>query len=680
MSRTPPLISILSLACITLLSTACQSPKAEIGSGGYEDGFQQRRTILIDTIADDYKPTDYSDRGKYSFPKVIARIEKYGLSDEEAAGYLQEYADGKYGFFHFPFVGIARIMEMYPEVAAVEENEHEFLKRILLYDPEYHYNALTGEGTENHISMSRTNGYLFAQAAMEYEDLESVAAEWSPVLKEWIEDWSKRIYAYGTGEWDSNPYTAYNLVGWLNLYDFADDPEVRLAAQAVLDYYASNIALKYTQGLLGGPESRGSRNYGPLSRSATEYLGWLWFGPTELSAQDEFFKPSEYIQAIYAATSTYRPPVALMDLALKEIPKPAVYHNSKPNYQLTERAQSHEVYRIDDTFTLGTVQAPYGGWINTAYGVINWKLIIENNEGAPAVILGNGGMKSPDSPRGRNPFDQFLQYGSVVVQMTRVPGKAEEIQEEVAALFKEWRKESNDDFNTRWGRRHQFEETHVSDSGKGSLENATKSIIHLPEEMDFALVNNWAFTRYADTYISFRTLSGLPPELMPGQLIDQAQRDEVAGFVTEVANANDHTSFEAFIRKSMENNMAPADKEASLEFHYNTLDGDSLVFTYSTLGTWEEMIVDWGSGVEEKRIGFNTRDWKQPDWPSGEGHGRIPDLMVNGAEWPKLQSTAILSGPFLHLEDSILKIEDTAGHVHCVDYSADTPVFSFTGK
>lgn len=673
MSRIPQnaLFPKILLAAILSLP-GCESTQTGETLPNGEEAFAERCSILVHQISEEYEPVDYSDRGKYSFPKAIARMNKYGMEDPESAGYIQEYADGKYGFFHFPFVGIARILALYPDAPAVRENRAAFLERILLHDPEYHYNAVTGEGTENHVSMSRTSGYLFAEMAMGEDELDGVAQEWQSRLKEWILDWSKRVYTYGTGEWDSNPYTAYNLVGWLNLYDFAEDPEVRLAARAVLDYYAANIALKYTQGLLGGPESRGSGQYGPLSRSATEYLAWLWFGPTSLAENEDFFSGNEFIQSIHAATSGYRPPQPLRKLAMKELPKPAVYHNSKPNYQLTEKAESHEVFRIDKTFTMGTAQTPYGGWTNASYGLINWKLIIEKENGLPAVIIGNGGMKSLNNPRGRNPFDQFLQYGRVIVQMTRVPENAEQIEADVAAVFNEWRAASEEDFEQRWGRPHQFTGTHMEDSGKGQLTNANKSIIHLPEELDYALLNNWAFTKYADTYLAFRTLSGQPPDLKPGRLIDEAPRDHVSGFIMEVANADEHASYEAFIKAVAANNLAFAESRGPLEFVYQSLDGDSLDFRYSTSGSWKEMIFDWGSGVVEQQVGFNTPDWKQPEWPSGEGHGRIPELIVNGNEvtWP--DPAAVLDGPLLRLADHILLIGDGA---YTVDYSGTLPVF-----
>jgi hypothetical protein len=198
-------------------------------------------------------------------------------------------------------------------------------------------------------------------------------------------------------------------------------------------------------------------------------------------------------------------------------------------------------------------------------------------------------------------------------------------------------------------------------------------------DLDYALVNNWAFTSYAETYLAFRTLSGSPPDLEPGRLIDTAPRDEVSGFILEVANASEFSSYEAFIEKVIENNISFAESRSELEFNYKTLEGNDLVFTYNTSGTWREMIFDWGSGVVEQRVGFNTTDWKQPEWPSGEGHGRIPSLRVNGEEMRWTEQAPVLSGPFLHLNEKILRIEDPDGPAYEVDYSATLPVFTSNG-
>lgn len=123
----------------------------------------------------------------------------------------------------------------------------------------------------------------------------------------------------GVAEWDSSSYTTFNLIGWLNLYDFAKDEKIKKAAQAVLDYYASTIALKYTYGIYGGAEQRGGGAVESF-RSYTDYLAWLWFSE-EIPKDDKFLVWPAYIQTIYAATSSYRPPKEALALARKNLIK-----------------------------------------------------------------------------------------------------------------------------------------------------------------------------------------------------------------------------------------------------------------------------------------------------------------------------------------------------------------------
>jgi hypothetical protein len=639
-----------------------------------EEAFQERRSLLLHQIAEEYRPVDYHDRGKYSFPTVIARMTEYGPNDPRAGAYIAEYARGEYDFFHFPFIGLARILGLFPESPFVRQAEPGFLERILLHEEGDHYNALTGEGTENHVSMSRTSGYLFAQEAARIPRLAEEAGRWQELLGEWIRARAQRIYHYGTGEWDSNPYTAYNLIGWLNLHDFAGDPEIRAAARAVLDYHAANMALKMTQGILGGPESRGGTRYGPLSRSATEYIAWIWFGPNELADREAFFKPNEYIQAVHAATSGYRPPAVLSDLFHKEIPTPALYHNTKPEYLLTRRAESHEVFHIGDSFTLGTAQVPHGGWMNTAYGIINWKLVMMDRDGLPAVIMGNGGMKSMTHARGRNPFDQFLQHRSTVVQMTRVPENAEAIQAEVGRIFEAWREDVRADFKERWGREHTFHGKHLSNNGRGALENARFSNVFIPESATVAQSGAKTFLQYGGTYVALLPLSGSAPVYEERRITDSASRGKVSGFVIEVAEGDDYASLDAFMSAFTAARLEP-DPDDPLAFRYRSPNGDSLWFRYADRGSWQEMIYDWGSGVTEQQVGFNTEAWQQPDWPSGKDHGRIPILRVNG-EPVRYSDSAILSGPFLKLENALLRISDPEGNRYSVDYSEPVPRFA----
>ncbi|MFO7724568.1 MAG: hypothetical protein R6V45_03380, partial [Oceanipulchritudo sp.] len=359
----------------------------------------------------------------------------------------------------------------------------------------------------------------------------------------------------------------------------------------------------------------------------------------------------------------------------KRLPTPALYHNTKPDYLLTKKAESYETFLIEEAFTLGTARTPHGGWMNTAYGNINWKLVARADADRPPVVLsGNGGMKSMDHPRGRNPFDQFLQYRSTVVQMTRVPAEAEAIEEEVRGLFEEWRKRSRNDFRERWGRRHLFHESHISDAARGDLAKARFSILHLPGESAPLIEGRRAFLQLNRTYVAVLSLSGSPLARDGNRLMDKAPRDALSGFVIEAANASDYEDFADF-RTASKASLLETDPEDPLKVHYTTLAGEEIAFRYADSGKWQEMIYDWGSGVTERRISFNTTDWTQPDWPQGPNQGRLPRLWVEGRLRQPPPDPPVLDGPFLSLSGGILQIEDTDGRWYKVDYSGDRPVF-----
>ena len=638
----------------------------------WEAGFVGRRQILMRQIAEEYRPTDWHDRGKYSFPKALARLYLHGTEDEEANGYIAEYAleSGRgYGFFHFPFVGMSRLMKEFPGAPALAGHHAEFLERILRDTS--HYNALTAEGTENHVAMSRTSGYLFATEALDLPALAETAEDWEARLKAWALDWARKIYQVGTAEWDSSVYTPYNLIGWINLYDHAGDAEVRAAARAVLDYYAAALALKYTQRVHGGPESRGTTNYTRRS-SASEYLGWLWFGHAREADEPGFWRTSEYIQSVYAALTDYRPPAAAVALARKEFPRPATYINTKPSYLLTRPAESVEVFHIGETYTIGSVFTPYGGWANSSYGTVNWKMVLENPGGAPGIVWGNGGMKSDAHGRGRNPFDQFAQHESVLVQMTLVPENAAEIRDEVNALIDEWKEAYRRDFVKRWG--DDSDHNPVGRGGQGSLEDAPRSHLFLPADAEVLEADGVVFAAYAGTWLAVRSLAEETPRRENNRLSDHGVPGTLAGFVLEVGSFPAHGSFGDFRRAVLGRTVLDRTRLGEGRLVYTDLAGREIDVRFNTTGEWVEPDYDWNYGVTEQRVILTTDDWKQPDWPSGECHGRLASWSVDGVPVDHATRRAVFDGPDLHLDRGVLRLRGKEA-THVVDFTGTLPDF-----
>ncbi len=638
----------------------------------WEAGFAERRRLLIEQIAENYRPTDWHDRGKYSFPKALARFYLHGTEDGEGNAYIAEYAEESgrgYRFFHFPFVGMSRLMKEFPEAPALVEHRDEFLGRILTDTS--HYNALTAEGTENHVGMSRTSGYLFATEAREIPGLAATAEDWEARIKAWALDWARKIYHVGTGEWDSSVYTTYNLIGWINLHDHAHDAELRATARAVLDFYAAAIALKYTQRVYGGPESRGTTDYTRRS-SATEYLGWLWFGQAAEVDEPEFWRTSEYIQSIYAALSDYRPPAAAVALARKEFPRPATYVNTKPSYLLTRPAESVEVFHIGATYTLGSVFTPYGGWANSSYGTVNWKMVLENPGGAPGIVWGNGGMKSDRHGRGRNPFDQFAQHESVLVQMTRVPENAAAIRDEVNALIDEWKVAFRRDFEKRWD--DDTDHNPVGRGGQGSLDDAPRSHIFLPADAEVIERDGVVFAAYAGTWLAVRSLGNDLPRKSDGRLSDHGTPGSLAGFVLEAGDFLTHGPFLDFQRAVLDRTALDRSRLADGRVVYTDLAGREIDVRYQTAGEWVEPDYDWNFGVTEQRVILTTDDWIQPDWPTGEGHGRLAAWSVDGVPADHAARRAVYDGPNLSLDGGVLRLRGQEA-THVVDFSGTLPAF-----
>ena len=675
------LVGVLALAMMLPVLAGCKTLETQ---PDFQAGFEARNQILLQKVAQDYKPAQWHDRGKYSFPKAIARIEVYGNEDAEALGYLREYANGRYDFFHFPFVGLIRLLGLYPENSVIREQRQEMLERILNHDPQYHYNALTGEGTENHVAMSRTSGYLFAEEAMQYPDLAEKAAEWQRLLKPWILQWARHCYAVGTGEWDSGVYTAYNLIGWLNLYDFARDPEVKAAARAVVDYYAANMALKYTDGFHGGAESRGSTRYDQAPRTATEYFDWLWFGEADQSTGKEFFKGAEYIQAVHAASSSYRPPAAVVALARKQrgsVVMPAEYRLSKPDYLMLEAGRiGEETFCIDHSYTAGTAQTRVGGWSNASYGLINWKVVLRNPSGQPAVLWGNGGMKSTQHARGRNPWDQFGQSGRVIIQMTRVPEDAQAEAEQMAALVEHWREAHDADFQKRWGRQHMEYPEHVMDTARGKVEDASQSFVLSPgAAVPFRLVvgrTDAAWMAHGSNVVIARTLSGNAIVFADnGAIFDRTEPGDVCGFILEIVPLNeeglplDNAALQAIAGTGL------AYDADSRRWTYTDTTGRRIGFAYSETGDWEEMMFDWGWGVQDQQVSFNNPALQHPDWPVGAGQGRLLQLWVNGQSQQRLPDGVVIDGPDLRLSGGVLEVLTEGRAAYRVDFSGQLPRF-----
>ncbi len=670
----------------------------------YESDFKHRSALLIDHVANYYpgsKPgfppgadAVLDDFGKYNYPLFIAifsRNSSGSISEQMIAERMRKYAGRP--TFHFNLVGLTRLLYLFPNQAAIKENQMALLQRV--WERKDSYNTWTAEGTENHISMSKTSAYLYAQfAGDQYPDVFKDAGAKMKMMKEWIMDWSKKIFTTGTGEFNSGIYQAYNIIGWLNLYDFAKDTEVKKAARAVLDYYAAEMSLHYVQGMSGGSDMRGQNCIRSFAGSYA-YLAWLWFGdsPAMLSAQN-LGGPNnnnELIQSVHAATSAYRPPLLAVSLATQKFTYAAMYYGSKPAYSLNKQGFVKQSLYADKNYLLGAGYFPYGGWGSGNNQIVSWKLIsrVDSGNNKSAQFVSGIGIQSPKDKRfgggnKRSPYDQLVHHKNVLIQLTKLPVNAAEQQQQMQAIYEKWRSSWAADFAKRFP-------------------TDTFKLHHNPiklQEMDMSVNQSFLcfsnsgkintifdkqvlFVEMEKTFVAIRSVRGDAPSAL--QLSDGGETKftsvssvagKLVGFILEVANSSDYQNFEKFrvaiLQKTiLKNELIDSQNKIS----YLSTKGDLIEVQYQSNGTFTEPIFDFGYGVKEPMLIISEPPLQQPQWPVGEGHGRIASWSVNGQPVNLQKYWPVYTGPLLYVGKGKLILKDKSKHTYTIDYTSKIPLF-----
>lgn len=632
--------------------------------------FRKHSEAIIKALADEYQPPSLNigDPQKYYWPKVMARFEKYGTQDSLANDWIKILASRDP--FHFTLVGMVRILNLYPNAPSVKNFRQEFLKRV--FDRKDRYNSWTSEGTENHINMSRTSGYLYAQLAEENAYRVEEARKHMANMRKWILNWSKALYQNGNGEWNSSIYGMYNLIGWLNLYDFAKDKEVKNAAKAVCDFYATEFALFYSFGAIGGSEMRGN-GIGSGAGSSSAFCAQLWFSPEPMY---KIGGHKEYIQSIHAVTSSYRPPNLLIGLARKESDFQGIYKISRPGYLLAPRSFVRQTFSIGQGFTLGSSLSNYGGWSGSTSQIVPWKLVIDNGfEKDPFEMAGNGMFYSNRNGKIRDPFTQIVQFDNILIQMSILPSDYKIIDKNISDIIQEWKKKWADDFLKRFPDLKEFH--NVVNKTKTGKSNPG-SYLSFNEDVMINIENQFGFIEKQNTFIGIKTISGKPIQIDKKNtkykdlkvILDNTSVDSLGGFIVLVDNKENYKNYIQFKESFKSLNIRKTDKSIRLL----NIKGESLEAVFQTDGKFEEAIVDWGFGTDKQHFSITTPPYVQPLWPSGAGHGKMPKAFCNGndmlskLEWPEYESKA------LSLRNGILEINRN-GSSYKVDYSGDFPKF-----
>jgi hypothetical protein len=456
----------------------------------------------------------------------------------------------------------------------------------------------------------------------------SQASEREEVIKKWVLSKSKKTYQVGISEWDSSTYTPFNLIGWLNLYDFAEDKKVKNAAQAMLDYYASMMALKYTHGVYGGAEQRGG---GALAsfQSYADYLSWLWFSDY-IPKNSSFFQWPSYIQTIYAATSSYRPPQEAVALASKKSDQKAYYKNAKAYYHL-ERLEIPEFFYINRTYTLGTALLSKGDQS------INWKLVSypEKEKNTGVVTGGNSIDNSDRNGVGKTIFDKYIQQENILIQMTYVPAqlKSDFYRQKLRNLLKHFIKINPCGNSCRFLLEQKLERLiplAVYPVKNSNDDYWTGNYISYPQGAETKVKDGKYFLRLNKTYLA---ISPFPNQKISHQVATEKNRQyienqvplgKLAGFIMEVGNQYEQKSFVEFQDLIAKKTHLDTSKINSGKITYRSADGTLIDVDYQ----FQKTLPDWS--VNNNPINLNSLIHKLYDGPQLQISNRI--LRIEGPD------------------------------------------------
>ncbi len=450
--------------------------------------------------------------------------------------------------------GLARLLVQLEEAPACRATLPKVLARI--FSRKDQYNAFTGEGTENHIAMSRCPGLIFSQLASRQGDI-ATAPQRLAQMRAWIGQWSQlALQKGGSGEWNSGTYAAYNLTPWLLVYDFADRGEERAAAKPVLDLYATDLARKCSGGSLGGAESRSSRSDTSRTWNSAEYLLWFWFS---VGCEAPVWEGAEYLPLVHLALSRYRPPSDLLALARKNDLPPTQWRKSLPDYLLQFPNRSGEIFYATSAYTLGSAQLDWGGWTNGSLQLLPWKLVAWNSNGIHKIFWGNSGYRSIRHARGRNPFDQLVQHRNILVQMTRIPCQAGAIESEIRRMIDDpltgWRALHARDFTARWGYPPENSPIRYDPQLRITAPAARQSRLFFPPDLPPQALEGVYFGEWEQLCIAARPLSGQPTlwDTENSSLVDSADYDAICGWLFETALVSEDADGVRFRQKVLSN-------------------------------------------------------------------------------------------------------------------------------
>lgn len=172
--------------------------------------------------------------------------------------------------------------------------------------------------SENHLIIGLVNEYLAGRRMPErtftitgLTGAEHVARSKQPIL-----DWIDERARFGFFEWHSHVYMKKNVTPLLTLVEFADDPDLVLAAGMALDLCVLDMASTCHEGVYAASRGRTYAKDKLTEREGTFDMFKLLFDDTDL----DYAGGADSSATYFAASTRYRAPQVLADMATAKDP------------------------------------------------------------------------------------------------------------------------------------------------------------------------------------------------------------------------------------------------------------------------------------------------------------------------------------------------------------------------
>jgi hypothetical protein len=260
-------------------------------------------------------------------------------------------------------------------------------------------------GTENHKTMWRTSGLLYARwfgadGVVSGHPAPRAAAR----IQERLADFLRRLAITGNGEYDTTIYTLHAILGFLNVHDFSPDAQDRLIARLTLDYYVATYGLKCFDGWLAGASKRGGSDGVTLSDTDL-FL-------SRYAPQAGLAVPADRLAPVQQATSTYRPNRVLYNIMTKQVPLPFSAQIARPSYHMDRANVSQETFYCHADYALGSIAL---GEVDNPGQQTVWNLLTRGPNGTLAI---GGGHPAFGGIMGHSAHDQVLQHRGTLLLLT----------------------------------------------------------------------------------------------------------------------------------------------------------------------------------------------------------------------------------------------------------------------